>query len=200
MERATYIRRQLLAVASFAAWFGLLAVGILVNSAHHLQAIKTGNATASDYVLVILAYTPTNVALMAGQAGLLGGLTSNLAAKTYFQDVNIRQLDRQSADFQRWVYMNESPIVSALRGFVVYLIFIVGANLSLTSEDNQQMLTIFNLAEKSTHAETAPGLYYRFALTVSLLAFAVGFDPTRLGGWLSALSFPGNRPPGNAPK
>ncbi len=217
-RRYTYFK--VLAVLSFAVWFTLLTIGITVNSANYLDAIGNEQGAIGDFLMVMLSYTPTNVALMAVWAGLSGGLTSNLAAENYFRHVDRQKLDPASPDFQRLIYMTESPIVSALRGFMVYMIFIVGANLSLTS-NNDSVTNIFNMAskvaQKKERAEarqaaagtdkialpenkeeqvenTAPPLYYRFALTISLLAFLVGFDPSRLGSWINSVPIVGSKP------
>lgn len=215
---------NVLAVLSFVVWFILLTVGITVNSAYYLDALEAEGGNLADFVMVMISYTPTNVALMAVWAGLSGGLTSNLAAKNYFRHVDQEKLDPGSPDFQRFIYMTESPIVSALRGFMVYMIFIVGANLSLTS-NNDSVTNIFNMSRKAQKVEQraeqqekekpvapaanaekadtkndaeseAPPLYYRFALTVSLLAFLVGFDPSRLGGWINSVPIVGSQPGG----
>ncbi len=216
---------NLLAVLSFTVWFTLLTVGITVNSAYYLDAIEAKGGNLTDLMMVMISYTPTNVALMAVWAGLSGGLTSNLAAKNYFQHVDEEKLDPTSPDFQRFIYMTESPVVSALRGFMVYMIFIVGANLSLTS-NNDSVTNIFNMSRKAQKIEQraeqrkkeqpasaavsaekadtkydvaseAPPLYYRFALTVSLLAFMVGFDPSRLGSWINSVPVVGSQPGGS---
>lgn len=188
---------KIFAVLSFFAWFTLLTVGITINSGTYLANLssKTGG-TFYDFLMVMLAYTPTNVALMAVLAGLIGGLTSNLAAETYFRLVGQDKISPESSDFQRLVYMSESPIVAAMRGFMVYMIFLVGANLSLTSENGQYTKDIFNLATKTANAVdggVAPTLYYKFSLTVSLLSFLVGFDPSKLGSWVDNVSIFGGK-------
>ncbi len=222
-RRSNYL--NLLAVLSFTVWFTLLTAGITVNSAYYLDAVEAKGGNLSDLIMVMISYTPTNVALMAVWAGLSGGLTSNLAAKNYFQHVDREKLDPSSPDFQRYIYMTESPIVSALRGFMVYMIFIVGANLSLTS-NNDSVTNIFNMSRKAQKIEQraeqrkkeklaeatvsaektdtkydaeseAPPLYYRFALTISLLAFLVGFDPSRLGSWINSVPIVGSKPGGS---
>jgi len=221
-QRYTYFK--ILAVLSFVVWFMLLTVGITVNSAYYLDALENEGINPAAFMVVMISYTPTNVALMAVWAGLSGGLTSNLAAKNYFQYVDRKTLKPESPDFQRFIYMTESPIVSALRGFMVYMIFIVGANLSITS-NNDSVTNIFNMSRKAQKVEQqakekpaapaasaekadtrnnteseAPPLYYRFALTVSLLAFLVGFDPSRLGGWINSVPIVGSQPGGSGTK
>ena len=224
--RHNYI--NLLAMLSFAVWFLLLTVGITINSAAYLDAMDGDKDRLSAFFMVMISFTPTNVALMAVWAGLSGGLTSNLAAENYFRHIDREKLDPSSPDFQRLIYMTESPIVSALRGFMVYMIFIVGANLSLTS-NNDSVTNIFNMSRKIQKTEQrmdqektagqaattpdaketvskagteseAPPLYYRFALTVSLLAFLVGFDPSRLGSWVNSVPIVGSQPGGSVAK
>jgi|GEM_PF-2118816 len=223
---------------SFMAWFTLLSVGITVNSKYYLDRVS--RVEGKDMIfdlgalwMVMLSYTPTNVALLAVFAGLTGGLTSNLAANSYFRLTGQQKLTPDSPDFQRLVYLNESPLVAAMRGFMVYLLFVAGANLSLTSDANVKSTTIFNMAaesrreavddslnrimiladstlrkaekdkairelasEKATHSDKqAPELYFKFSLTISLLAFLVGFDPSMLSNWLNNLPFAGLRNP-----
>lgn len=225
MKKSRFAYINILAVLSFAAWFMLLTVGITINSTEYLDALGEEGVNPYAFIMVMVSYTPTNVALMAVLAGLSGGLTSKLAAKNYFHHVDVEKLDPTSPDFQRFIYMTENPIVSALRGFMVYMIFIVGANLSITS-NNDSVTNIFNISRKVKEVEQraeqqakekpaapaasaekadpknnteseAPPLYYRFALTVSLLAFLVGFDPSRLGGWINSVPIVGSQPGGS---
>ncbi|MBD2755374.1 hypothetical protein [Spirosoma validum] len=198
MKLSHFAYNKLLAVGSFFAWFTLLTVGITINSGIYLGRMTRDCGSLQDFLIVMLAYTPTNVALLVVLAGLSGGLTSNLAADNYFRYIDRTKLDPTSPDFQRLLYMTESPIVSALRGFLVYMIFIVGANLSITSEGDT-VTTIFNMAQKIDD-RAAPALYYRFSLTISLLAFLVGFDPSRLGNWINSVPVVGSKPGASMPK
>lgn len=184
--------KVLLGIAGFMIWVLLLILGITINSYQFSHAIEQGHYTFTNFLMVGLTYTPINVALMSVVAGMIGGITSNFAAENIYnhlvQSNNKRLSDFSSPEYQQLMYMREHPLVSALRGFVVYLIFVVSTYISVTSETKQ---TIFDMAQPGTIV--APALYYKFALTVSLIAFVVGYDPTRLNVLINSVPFFGDK-------
>jgi hypothetical protein len=175
-----------LGMAGFVSWLIVLVMGITVNSFLYREAIQRGALAFSNFVMVGLTYTPTNVAILSILSGLMGGAASNVAAsniRKHLDEQNIK-LEPDSPDYIRLLYMRENPLVSALRGFVVYLIFVVSTYISITTESPT---TIFSLGGEGV--TDAPMLYYKFSLTVSLIAFLIGYDPTRLNTLIDAVPF-----------
>lgn len=178
--------KVLIGAVGFATWLIVLVLGITVNSFAYREAIQRGAFALSNFLMVGLTYTPTNVAILSVLSGLMGGAASNVAAsnvRKHLEEHNV-QLEPDSPDYLRLLYMRENPLVSALRGFVVYLIFVVSTYISVTTESPT---TIFTLGGEGI--KDAPLLYYKFSLTVSLIAFLIGYDPTRLNALVDAVPF-----------
>ena len=84
----------------------------------------------SNMVTYGLLFTPTNGAVLASLAGVLGGIASNLTANNKFRYSMPDLTDTQSEDFISYTYMTENSLVSMLRGFITYLVFIAGSYLT----------------------------------------------------------------------
>jgi hypothetical protein len=166
-SEATLARQGAAAVAT---WIGLFGAGLLVDSAPFRAVLSSPlaentnvAATMSLYMgafaACVLFYTPLNVAVLALLSGYVGGCTSAVmygatAASTPPTDPEkIRRLS----------FLIEHPIVSMLRSFL--LIVGVYAGLYVTSGD------IF--------ANTNPAQYAKYAASLSVLAFVVGYDPMK---------------------
>jgi len=142
-------------------WVYVFGIGMLIDSKPFRDALAK---TIDWYVLfgAILTFTPTNVALLAIFAGFLGGCASLLMYSDYDPGALAKQNGKASIDLERLAYLQENPISSALRGFVVYLTFLAG--------------TVFSAS--GAFATTTQDQYCRLAGAVAVLAFGVGYDPT----------------------
>jgi hypothetical protein len=129
-----------------------------------------------NIVPAAILYTPTNAAILCALAGLIGGCASNVviareqlkridAEDPGHDDGGGRRDPAYASDLlrRRLAYMSESPFISMLRGFVVYLAFMAG------------ILVVVDDPFKDPTGAT----YLRYVGTVSLIAFTVGYDPTR---------------------
>jgi hypothetical protein len=112
-------------------WLYLFGVGMLIDSKPFREALTK---TIDWYVLfgAILTFTPTNVALLAIVAGFLGGCASLLMYSDYEPTGLAKQNGKRSIELERLAYLQENPISSALRGFIVYLTFLAGTVFSAT--------------------------------------------------------------------
>jgi hypothetical protein len=158
----------------FLGWLLLFVLGLSLNAKDYHDCIMQADNLSWKYLLLYaVSLTPINVAVLASLAGTLGGIASNLAADNKFSLVNPASLQPDSADYQSYLYMTESPLVSLLRGFITYMIFIAGS-----------YLTNFTTSVDPMNAGEFTGLnassYTRFAVTVSLLAYLAGYDPSRI--------------------
>jgi hypothetical protein len=140
-----------------------------------------------------VSYSPCNLALLALAAGLIGGCASRL---TWGDAVNERRDGEESATREsaprrdsaeraarsesnppvlsmetRLRYLQENPIASMCRGLVSYL-FVLAGLLAFTP---------------APFESTTPDSYLRMAGLVSAVAFAVGYDPSRLSAFLNRL-------------
>jgi len=113
-------------------------------------------------------FTPTNLALLALLAGLIGGCASNVVADAMPPE------ERANADPQQLKMLEETPWSAAMRSFIVYLCVIAGL-----------YLTVDDPFKDSTSAQ-----YLRLAGLVSALAFVVGYDPSRIQQWIRLLPGP----------
>ena len=167
-----------LGVVGMMAWMSLFAAGLLLDSKPYREALNANRPlSAEDVLLAALLFTPTNVALLSVLAGFLGGCASAL------NDRNLLEHEMQQAQAggdavrasrleRRIGFMGESPIVSMMRGFVVYLAIISGIFLVISNPfENPSMDQFIRLA----------GLF-------SVVAFLMGYDPTRFEELLEKLS------------
>jgi hypothetical protein len=144
-------------------WLGLFGLGLLVSSKAARENLLL-HPNPGDFLFSLFTYTPTNAAMLAVMAGLVGG-----CAKWLFPSSG-KSLETAEGDM---LWVNEAA--AGLRGFVVYLAFLAGVY----------------VAAQSPFAEPTQEQYARLSGTISLFAFVVGFDPTVFGQLISML--PGQR-------
>jgi hypothetical protein len=109
-------------------------------------------------------------------AALIGGCASNLVIlKDELRRLaNGRRRDAEEIDealHRRLGYMAESPFISMFRGFVVYLAFMAG----------------FLIFVEDPFKDATPSVYLRYVGTVSLIAFTMGYDPTRFADLINRI-------------
>jgi hypothetical protein len=170
----------LLGLVSLLSWVVLFAIGILIDSSPFRTALgpPQPQLTLGNLVGASLLYTPINIALLTICAGLLGGCTSLLSIDA--RDVQDRLRRAHESGRQdlinrfekRLKYLTESPLVSMFRGFLVYLGIVSGILLAI-----------------SDPFETpSPGEYIRLAGLFSVIAFVMGYDPTRFEDLLDRIT------------
>ncbi|MGE3153854.1 MAG: hypothetical protein AB7G48_03025 [Nitrospiraceae bacterium] len=182
-----------LGVLGMMIWLALFSAGLLLDSAPYRKAIAAAmkanqSVLLEDVILASLLFTPTNVAFLSVLAGFLGGCTSVLNDRHLLQEEIHRAQEvgdqgRVSRLERRIRFMGESPIVSMMRGFVVYLAIISGIFLVISNPfDNPSMDQFIRLA----------GLF-------SVVAFMMGYDPTRFEDLLEKVSSLSQKPPPRNP-
>jgi hypothetical protein len=154
-------------------YFSLFAVGLVVDS----NPLRTRLASAPQdiglFLLVLISYTPTNVAFLGILAGFMGGCASLI---TYSRRGQPAAQEPESASMvrQSMLFRTESPLASMFRSVIVYFGFMAGI-LAMTV---------------SAFANTTPDQYARLATTISFFSFAVGYDPTKLQSLIGSLRLP----------
>ena len=159
----------LLGTLALVAWVTLFTVGLLVDSAPYRKAIAEGAPTFSNLSHAAFTYTPINVAMLCVLSALVGGCSSRVQTLKGLE----RRIDkaREAGETEkverlelRADYLHEQPMQSMLRGFLVYIVSVSGM-LLITSEP---------------FAAPTPEQFIRLAGLLSTIAFALGYDPTRL--------------------
>ena len=115
-----------------------------------------------SFFVALLIYTPTNMALLTLFAGCLGGCVSNIKYSMMEKE------EREKLTKEESSILCENPLSATLRGFVIYLCLIAG----------------LYAAVDDPFKDSTPGQYARLAGSLSLVAFIVGFDPSRIKAWL----------------
>jgi len=159
------------------AYIALFTAGIVINSAPFRDQLNAGTFSIGALVIVMLIYTPSNVAFLAMLSGLIGGCASIITHSRHLQEANGSRKSGSGLPSASEVYRTESPVASMFRSLVAYLAFMAG-------------ILVTTVAPFTT---TTPEQYIRLASAVSFFAFVVGYDPTKFQGLMS-LSFPVKSP------
>lgn len=114
------------------------------------------------FLQALLVYTPTNMAILTLLAGFLGGCVSNVKY-TMMDDDERRNLSKEQD-----AILSETPLAATMRAFVIYLCLVTG----------------LYAATDDPFKDSTPAQYARLAGSMSLVAFVVGFDPSRIKVWL----------------
>lgn len=190
-------RMLILGIGSFTTWVLVFSAGALVDSRSFREQLAppdisatqpstqpvTLRAIGANLIPAALLYTPTNAAILAALAGLIGGCASKLAVGNEDPPEIPPEGDPDRQDAldgaaRRALFMRESPFISMLRGFVVYLTFLGGVLIAVSDP----------------FKDPTGGAYLRYAGTISLIAFVMGYDPTRFEQLLAQI--PTLRPTG----
>lgn len=166
----------------FLAWLLLFIFGMSVKSntfKDHL-IITDHSLDFGNLLLYAMTFTPTNTAALASLAGILGGFASNLAADNQYRHLRPSVIALKPTELTSYLYMTENPLVSMLRGFITYLIFIAGSYLTSFTPHTD---------ESGNFIEMTASSYFKFAVSVSLLAYLAGYDPSRMRGLVDSVNF-----------
>lgn len=184
--------KAILGSAAAVAWLLIFAAGLLVDSRPYRNGIQPTIASTLPargastqpadtdtkgrgldlraFAVTVCVYTPTSVAFLALLAAFIGGCASNLT----FSPSEASRESSEPADEraqQRMLFLTENPLASMLRGFLVYLGFIAGVYITADAP----------------FANPTASQFVRFAGTMSLVAFAVGYDPLKFQDLLTVL-------------
>ena len=134
----------------------------VISPQHSTALPEPGPSVAWAFFVAFFCYSPTNMAMLTLVAGFLGGCVSNAVVTTMEEEELKKVPERQLA------FLCENPLAATMRGFVIYLCLVAG----------------LYVAMDDPFKDSTPGQYARLAGSLSLVAFVVGYDPTRIEGWL----------------
>lgn len=141
------------------AWIVFFSLGMLIDSSQYRTTLST-NFTWFKFIMTILTFTPSNIAILCLVSAFTGGCASLLVIKKAQHALGLDETDANKTNSQ--IYMNESPFSSMLRGILVFFAFLAG---------------VFITSSNALTAPTAQA-YTQAAGFVSMIAFLVGYDPT----------------------
>lgn len=156
-------------------WILLFGAGLMVPSENYRKSLEQ-SFTVSNFLKAGLLYTYTNVAMLTCLAGLMAGISSRLTFREY-EVFDKAHEDSAQAASTSMAYRQENPLSSMLRSFVVFLTYVAGV--AIGAPGGTEVLS-----------NTTADQYARVAALLSLTGFAVGFDPTLFGSFLSKLPNP----------
>jgi hypothetical protein len=158
----------LLGIIGVLSWIIMFSFGLLINSeVYRLSVLKQFDWYT--FIMSILTYTPTNIALLCVIASFSGGCASRLLIARIETKSGTDNLNQEEEKTDSQLYMTENPFSSMLRGLVVYFAFLAG---------------VF-VANSNPFADPTPQQFAQSAGIVSLFSFVVGFDPTVFRSFLS---------------
>ena len=168
MNEKSKNRALALGLSAFLVWLLVFSAGVLISSKPYRDALLVGQDILANFLPATLVYTPINAAILSAIAGLIGGCASNLVShqrKLEDREEAVEAGQKHSASLleKRLAYMTESPFLSLLRGFAVYLTFLAG----------------ILIATDDPFKDGSSVQFMRYAGFVSLVAFGMGYDPTR---------------------
>lgn len=158
----------LMGILGTLSWITMFSLGLLLNSQPYRDIILN-HFDLINFLMSILTFTPTNVAMLSVIAAFSGGCASRLLiagiTKKTIPDSENSEIDKEDSH----IYKSENPFSSMLRGLVVYFAFLTG---------------VF-IASPNPFGTTTPQQYAQTAGVVSLLSFIVGYDPTTFRSFIS---------------
>jgi len=147
-------------IAALLCWFFIFGLGLFIASKPYRDQLLLSFQWKA-FLVSLMTYTPTNIAALCLIAAFAGGCASQLILAASRKDSEAGE-NREAPAPDTQIYMQENPVSSMLRGFVVYIAFLAGVYITANAP----------------FAEPTQEQYARAAGTVSLLAFIVGYDPT----------------------
>jgi hypothetical protein len=200
-------RVRTLAFFTLLLWLVTFATGLLIPSDSYRMAlldIELGTPIreiARNALVAGFLFAPLNVGYLCLFAGYIGGCVSNVT----FHALDERT--RGNTNPARLAYLREPPTNAMLRSFVVYLLLLGGLfaflpdPFGLTTNSASGSTTTAQAVGKGidlTAAAAKQATYARLASLVSVLAFVIGFDPTRLQGLFDMIPVVGRKQDGDA--
>jgi hypothetical protein len=140
-------------------WIVLFSLGMLIDSSQYRTTLTT-DFTWFKFIMTMLTFTPSNIAILCLVSAFTGGCASLLVITKAKKVLGLDEANNAKTTSQ--IYMSENPFSSMLRGILVFFAFLAG---------------VFVTSSNALSAPTAQA-YTQAAGVVSMLAFLVGYDPS----------------------
>lgn len=137
-------------------WLGFFLPGLTIASQPYRDCLAAGDFSWVNFGMVFLCYTVTNAAILCIVAGVAGAM-----ARQFFSPGMQEETDHTTPQPPENNKASDNIFSGALRGFLIYLVFLAGAY----------------AATSSPFAATTAEQYARMAGTVSLLSFLISYEP-----------------------
>ena len=158
-RRNNHLLTAVLGGCGVMAWIILFSLGMLIDSGPYRAVLRT-NFNLPGFIMTLLTFTPTNIAMLCLVSSFTGGCASLMVVS---KAEKVLGLDPENhTKTTSHIYMSENPFSSMLRGIVVFFAFLAG---------------VFVTSSNALTAPTAQA-YTQAAGVISLLSFVVGYDPT----------------------
>ncbi len=154
-EQVAGIWIKIAAVITAVAWILVFGLGLLIDSKPFRDSLAL-QFDLRQLLYGLATYTPTNIACLCLISAFLGGCASRLVAE------KAPEMVQELSKSDSYLYMTENPFSSMLRGMAVYFLYLAGTFIT----------------NDAPFATTTASQFAKAAGSVSLLAFAVGYDPT----------------------
>ncbi|HVX24725.1 MAG TPA: hypothetical protein VHB70_00180 [Parafilimonas sp.] len=160
VHRKEHFIIALMGTCGVVLWIVLFSLGMLIDSSQYRTTLST-NFTMFKFIMTMLTFTPSNIAILCLVSAFTGGCASLLVISKARRDLGLDEQPNQNKVTSQ-IYMSENPFSSMLRGILVFFAFLAG---------------VFITSSNALTAPTAQA-YTQAAGVVSMLAFVVGYDPT----------------------
>lgn len=162
----SYIAITLSGTLGVIAWIIFFSLGMLIDSSQYRTTLST-DFTWFKFIMTMLTFTPSNIAILCLLAAFTGGCTSSMVIKKAQDALHLDENDETKAGSQ--VSISANPFSSMLRGMLVYFAFLAG---------------VFITSSNALTAPT-PQTYTQAAGFVSMIAFIIGYDPTMFSSFIN---------------
>lgn len=143
------LARILIVLVVIIAWLAVFCLGAFIDTNPLRQGLQD-NFNLADFIFIILAWIPTNIAFLSILAGLMGALSRGL----------LRQVEAGEEPDKK----KNRALGGSVAGFMFYMAFMAGAFVMM-----DQPFT-----------NTTEAQYYRIAGSISFISFIAGFRPDTL--------------------
>ncbi len=168
ISRNEYSMMIILGIIGVLSWITMFGLGLLINSQGYRDSV-VNHFDLESFIMSILTFTPTNIAMLCIVSAFSGGCASRLLIAGINKKSGTAIENHEMNSPSSSIYLAENPFSSMLRGLVVYFAFLAGAF----------------VASSNPFANTSPQQYAQTAGVVSLFSFIVGYDPTAFRSFIS---------------
>jgi len=165
-----HLKEKISGGVALVAWIVLFSAGLTIDSSPYRTQVNSPLFSWGAFLMVILTYTPTNVAILSLFSGYIAGCASLITHHRFREKAEKEGTLSKETLREHLLFRTESPLASMFRSIVVYFGFMAGVLVTTVSP----------------FTATTPEQYIRLASAISFFAFVVGYDPTKFSSLLGA--------------